>query len=337
MGEMGFFGSVFPEYVGGTGAGYRAHAIIVEEISARWSSLRALFNSNALTSAMAIYLYGGDKWKGLVTELIKGEKIGVNAITEPEAGSDIGGIKLKAEKVTDGYILNGTKTWISHAPIFDIGVVFARTSKEKKREGLTAFIVEGDRNGIIKGPPFKKVGHYASPTGEIFFQDVFIPEDHILGDEGMGFEIALSILTRGRLSVAAGAIGVARAALEEAILYAKERKQFGTEIGNFQMVKEKIAIMATEIDAARLLVLRHATLLDKGKDAYLSGAMAKLMSSEVCVKAAGIAVEIFGAYGYSEEFRIARIFRDAKMYQIGEGTSNIQKLIIANELLGLKK
>jgi glutaryl-CoA dehydrogenase (non-decarboxylating) len=337
MGQLGLFGSAFPADVGGSGAGYLAHSIIVEEISKVCSSLRALFNTQGMTCPMTILRWGNQKQiDRYVRGLVKAELIGLFGLTEPDAGSDVVSMKMKAIKKGDRYILNGTKTFITNATVFDVGVVFAKTDPDKSHRGISAFIVHSDMEGLSCREIKPKLGHHSSPTGEMVFEDGEVPHENLLGPEGEGFRIAMEALDRGRLSVAAGAVGLAQACIEESIRYSRERVQFGQPIGRFQMIQERIAQMVVETEASRLLVWRLASMLDRGKPCTLQGSIAKYMASETAVRAANFAVEIYGAYGYSEDYKVARLYRDAKMYQIGEGTSNIQRMIIASDALGYR-
>lgn len=338
MGKEGMFGCAFPPEFGGSGFGFLAHAVVCEEISKAWSSLRSFFNTQAMTVPLTILNHGTEtQKKKYVKPLVAAEKIGIIGITEPDVGSDVAGINTTARKVGDRYVLNGSKTWISHAPVFDCGIVLAKTDPKKRHEGISIFIVERTDKGLTAKSIEHTLGHLADPIGEVIFEDCEIPEDRLVGQENGGFAIITEALAHGRLSVAAGAVGVAQACFECAVKYANERTQFGQQIGKFQMVQKMIADMACEIDAARLLVYRCAFDKDMGRDSIVSSAKAKLFASEVVVRCAGWNMEIHGGYGYSKEYRAERLFRDAKMYQIGEGTSNIQRIIIAKDALGYQK
>ena len=336
MGQLGLLGAAFPSAYGGVEAGFLAHAVVCEEISRAWSSLRALFNLQGMTCPMTILRWGTEEHRrAYVPPLIGGESIGAFMLTEPDVGSDVAGIATRAERRGDTYYLNGTKTWISHGTVFDAAVVLAKTDPAARHTGLTAFVVERGFGGI-SAVEIPKMGHHASPTATVTFDDTPVPAANRLGSEGEGFRVAMEALDRGRLSVAAGALGVAQACLDESIRYARGRRQFGQEIGQFQMVKDKIAQMAAQVEAARLLVYRLGALFDAGKQPTYEAALAKFVAAEACVQCAGLAQEVHGSYGYSEEMVVARLYRDAKMYHSGEGTSNIQKLIIANHVLGYK-
>jgi len=338
MGRHGMFGCAFPPEFGGSGLGFVAHAVVCEEISRAWSSLRSFFNTQALTVPLTILNHGTDEQKRrYVKPLVAAEKVGIIGITEPDVGSDVAGIKATAKRAGDRYVLNGTKTWISHAPVFDCGIVLAKTDPSKRHEGVSIFIVERDDPGLSTRPIEHKLGHLADPIGELIFDGCEIPEDRLVGPEGGGFPIIMEALSHGRLSVAAGAVGVAQACLDCAISYATERVQFGQPIGRFQMVQRMIADMRCLVDAARLLTYRCAFDKDMGRPSAVSSSIAKLFASEAAVECAGWCMEIHGGYGYSGEYRAERLFRDAKMYQIGEGTSNIQRIIVAKDALGYRK
>jgi len=338
MGELGFFGAAFPKKYGGTGLGYLCHALICEEVSRVHSSLRTPFNMQAMTCAGAIFEYGTKEQKHEhLFSLVRGQKMGLFAITEPEAGSDVSAISCRARKDGDSYVLNGTKTWISNATVFDVGVVFVKTDTEAGRRGISAFIIEKDTPGLNCSEISPKMGHHCSPTGMLFLEDVRLPASSLLGKENEGFKLCMKALDRGRLSVAAGALGVAQACLDVSVEYANQRVQFGRPISEYQMVQQKIADMKAGIDASRLLVYRSGWRKDRGLRDTLESAIAKYVASEVCVKCANDAVEIFGGNAYSEEYPVSRLLRDAKLYQIGEGASNIMRRLIASDALGIKK
>jgi glutaryl-CoA dehydrogenase (non-decarboxylating) len=338
MGELGFFGAAFPKEHGGTEMGYLCHALICEEVSRVHSSLRTAFNMQAMTCAGSIFEYGTDEQKKKYFEpMVKAEKMGLFAITEPNVGSDVAGIECRAVRKGDKYIINGTKTWISNCTVFGAGVVFTKTDPEAKHRGITALIIEPDTPGLTVKEITPKMGHHCSPTGTLFFEDAEVPAENILGEENKGFIVCMKALDRGRLSVASGALGVAQACLDESVKYANERVQFGKPIAEYQMIQQKIANMAAGIDASRLLVYRSGFLKDRGRRDSLESAIAKYVASEVCVMAANDAVEIFGGNAYSEEYPVSRLLRDAKLYQIGEGASNIMRRIIAMDALEMKK
>lgn len=338
MGELGFFGAAFPEEYGGTGMGYLCHALICEQVSRVHSSLRTPFNLQAMTGAGSILEYGTDSQKNkYVPGLVKAELMGLFGITEPNAGSDVAGIECKAILKGDRYIVSGTKTWISNCTVFDAGVVFVKTDPAAGRSGISALIIEPDTPGLTAKEITPKMGHYCSPTGMLFFEDAEVPAKNLLGEENEGFIIAMKALDRGRLSVAAGAVGVAQACLDVSVAYANERVQFGKPIAHYQMIQQKIADMKAGVDAARLLLYRSGFMKDRGRRDSLESSIAKYVAGEVAVKSANDAVEIFGGNAYSEEYPVSRLLRDAKLYQIGEGASNIMRRLIALDALGIKK
>jgi glutaryl-CoA dehydrogenase (non-decarboxylating) len=271
-----------------------------------------------------------------IPPLVSGESVSCFAITEPDAGSDVASMRTTAKRKGDRYLLNGTKSWISNAPVADTALIFATTDRSKKHRGMSVFYVDLNQSGVSRRT-LEKMGVHASPTGELIFENFEIPEERRIGEEGEGFKICMSHLNHTRLSCAAGAVGVARAAREASVLYANQREQFGRKIGEFQMIQDLIAQMMVQEESARLLVYRAASLADRGKANNLETSIAKYAAAEAAAFAADGAVKIHGAYGYSTEFPVERYLRDAKSYQIVEGSSNIQKLIIAQDALGYRK
>jgi len=335
MGRHGFFGSTFPEAVGGTNMGFLAHALLCEEASRTWSSLRALFNMQALTVARTVLDFGSpEQIETYVPKWISGEQLGCFALTEPNHGSDVAGMETTAREDGGAWLLNGSKTWITHASVFDAGLVFAKTDPSQRHGGISAFIITPDLPGLHRSEIRDKLGHHGSPTGTLTFNDCRVPKNRLLGTIGHGFSIAMHALDHGRLSVAAGGLGVAQACLDASVRYANERVQFGRPIGAFQMVQQKIADMAASVEAARLLVYRSGYLKDEGRRDSYEVTLAKYVAAEAAVQAANDALEIHGGNGYSEEFPVARLYRDAKMYQIGEGAANITRILIAKHVLG---
>ncbi len=339
MGEMGLFGAIIPEQYGGTGMGWLAFVIATEEIARASSSLRVAFNMQTSGPGMAILLHGTEEQKQkYLPGLCSGELIGCFAITEPDAASDVMAMKTTAKKDGDSYILNGSKIWISNSQFADLALVYAYTNKEAGPKGMSAFIVELKNNPGIKCPPLDKMGTRSSPTGEIVFEDARVPASALLDKEGRGAAYVFECLNRTRVSCAAGGVGVAQACLDAVTKYCTERKQFGQEIGQFQMNQEMIAQMTVEVEAARLLVYKAAWQKDQGQlGNTLETSMAKFFAGEVAQKASHIAMKIYGSYGYSPEYPVARYYRDAVLYQIVEGTANIQKMIIALDQLGYRK
>ena len=269
-------------------------------------------------------------------KLINADWLGCFAITEANTGSDVASMKTAAQEVEDGFILNGTKMWISGVPVADVGIVYAYTDRAAKHKGMSAFMVDMHAPGVTQKAIETKLGLFCAPTGEIYFDNVKLPKDSLIGKKGDGFKLCMFMLDNTRLSSAAGAVGVARACLEHSVRYANEREQFGQPIANFQMIQEQIAEMFVEEEAARLLVYRAAWMRDQGVRNSIEVSTAKYFAAEVAVRAANTAVKIFGSYGFSREYPVERFLRDAKSYQIVEGTSNIQKMILARNCLGLK-
>jgi glutaryl-CoA dehydrogenase (non-decarboxylating) len=336
MGDLGFFGCLVPEDDGGNGLGFLAHALISEEIARIHSAMRVYVNMQA-GPAVTIAEFGNEEQKKrFLPPLLTGESVGCFAITEPDAGSDVAAIKTTARRDGDGYLLNGTKIWITNAPVADVGMIFAYTDRSKRHRGMSAFYVELTGPGLSRRE-LDKLGTHASPTGEITFENFRVPMDRLIGQEGDGFKICMRHLNHTRLGCAAGAVGLARAAREAAASYAIQREQFGQEIGRFQMNQDLIAQMVVQEEAARLLVYRAAQLADRGRPCNLEVSIAKYAGGEAAVFCADTALKIHGAYGYSTEFPLERYYRDAKFFQIVEGSVNIQKLIIAQDALGYRR
>ena len=338
MGELGLLGCLIPETYGGTDVGFLNMCLITEEISRVSSSFRGAINMQCVGTAFNIYKNGTPEQKEkYIPPLIRAEKLGCFAITEPDTGSDVLSMKMHAVSDNTHYTLNGTKTWISFAPVADLAIVYAYTDPDAKGRGLSAFIVEMDSPGITTSE-MSKLGSHSFPTGEIIMENVRVPQENMLGRPGDGARILFSSLPDTRLGVAAGAIGLARACLEAAVEYCNQRSQFGQSIAGFQMNQAIIADIATGIEAAKLLTHRAACQKDQGvKDNVLECSYAKLFAADVAVQAASAAMDIHGAYGYSAELPISRYYRDAKLYQIVEGTSNIHRVIIGLDKLGIRK
>lgn len=338
MADLGFFGCVIPEEYGGNGMGFLAITIITEEIARVHSSMRLPFNMQVMGPALTILNFGNEEQKRKwIPGLVSADLLGCFAITEPDTGSDVASMKTTAVRDGDYYVLNGTKTWISNAQVADVALVYAMTDPSKRARGMSAFIVEADTPGYSTRPITEKLGTWAAPTGEVIFEDCRVPAANLLGEEGQGFKICMAQLDNTRLSCAAGALGVAQGCLDAALQYCNERHQFGQPIGQFQMIQDWIAQMVIEIDAARLLLYRAACQKDQGLRNTIETSMAKYFCAETANKCADYTLRIFSSYGYSEEYPVARFFRDAKSYQIVEGTSNIQKMIIAQDALGYRK
>ncbi len=337
MGELGLFGCAFPPRYGGSDSGFLAHSVVTEEISRADSGLRPLFNLQALTVPYTIMEWGiPDVKDKYVEDLVSAKRIGCTCFSEPNAGSDIASIETRIEDRGDHFLINGAKTWISNGTIADLAIVYGTHDRNLKHRGLCAVVVETDQPGwSTRDTP--KLGDKASPIAEIYMENVKAPKENLLGEWGKGFTIAMTALDRGRISVASGAVGLAQACLDASVKYANERVQFGKLIGEYQLVKGVIAEMVSQVEAARLLVRRGAWLNDKDRPFTREIAIAKYFAGEAVVKAAGMAMEVHGGMGYSLEMPVEKYYRDSKLYQVGEGTSNIMRLLIADDALGIKK
>lgn len=336
MGELGFYGSVIPEAYGGSGLGFLAMVLITEEVARVHSAMRVAINMQ-MGPALALLEFGTEEQKQRwIPPLVQGETIGCFAITEPDAGSDVAAMRTTATKDGAHYVLSGTKIWISNAPVTNGGLVYAYTDRSQKHRGMTAFYADLSRPGVVC-KPLETLGAHCSPIGELTFENFRVPEGNRLGQEGDGFKVCMWQLNQTRLNCAAGALGVARAAKEAAVNYCNQRVQFGQKIGEFQMNQDLIAQMIVHEEAARLLVYRAASLADRKKPNNLETSIGKYAAAEAANFAADAAMKILGAYGYSTEFPVERYYRDAKSYQIVEGSSNIQKMIIAQDALGYRK
>ncbi len=333
LGEMGMLGIYHEEQYGGAGFDVVSFCLALEEI-ARWdASLALTVASHTSLGTGHIAVAGSHEQKmKYMPSLTSGEKLGAWCLTEPGSGSDASGMKTTAIKDGDHYIINGSKIFITQGSVGDIYVVLAKTDPTKGTKGISTFIVEREWEGVKPGPGMHKLGMNSSDTTEVYFENVRVPAENLLGEEGMGFIDTMKVLDGGRVGIAALSVGIARGALEESLKYAMERKQFGTAIGNFQYMEGKLVDMATEIEAARLLVLRAAVLKDQGKPYTTEASMAKLFASELSVRAALEAIQIHGGYGYTKEYHVERFLRDAKLMTIGEGTSEVQRLVIAREM-----
>ncbi len=337
MAALGLLGGPIPKEYGGSGLDYISHAIITEEVGRADSSLRTTLSVQVSLVALSLLKWGSEEQKHrYLPKLCSGRLLGCFGLTEPNAGSDPAGMESTATKRRDRWVLNGTKTWISNATVADLALVFAQTDKAKGHHGIVAFLVEKGTSGFSTRAITEKLGLRASDTGELIFESCPVPEDAVLGEVGQGFNVAMSALDQGRYSVAAGCVGILQGCLDASTAYAKTRQQFGRPIGSFQLVQDMVARMAVDLDAARLLVYRAGHLKNQGLPNTVETSIAKYFASEAAVRAAADAVQIFGAYGYSEEAPVARYYRDAKATTIYEGTSQIQKLLIGSHLLGMK-
>ncbi len=334
MGELGFNGVVFPEDYGGTGADYISYAIIVEELSRVDASMGVTLSAHLSLGSYPIYKFGTHEQKmKYLKPLAEGTALGAFGLTEPMAGSDASGTRTMYVDGGDCWILNGSKIFITNAYYADTYVIFAQSDRSKGHRGISAFIVEKGTPGFSFGQKLKKMGIRSSATYELVFEDCRIPKENLLGKEGEGFKIAMNTLDGGRIGIAAQALGIAQGAYEAAVKYAKERQQFGQSIASLQNTQFTLADMATQIEAARLLVYQSAYLDSAGKPYGKQSAMAKLFASETAMWVTTKAVQIFGGYGYSREYPVERMMRDAKITEIYEGTSEVQRLVIGSQIL----
>jgi len=334
MASLGFLGIYVPETYGGAGLDALSYALVSEEINRACASTGVVMSSHVSLAVDPLLHYGSAAQKDrFLRPLATGEKLGCFALSEPASGSDAAAMRTSARRDGDGWVLNGTKNFITNGASADLAIVFAQTDPTSRHRGIAAFVVEKGTPGFTVGKLEHKLGIRGSDTAQLIFQDCRVPAANLLGEAGEGFKIALSTLDGGRISIAAQAVGIARACLEDSLAYAKEREAFGKKIVEFQAIQWKLADMATEIDAARLLVWRAATLKDRGEDHILAAAQAKLFASDVAVRAARECVQIFGGYGYLTDFPAERHYRDAKITEIYEGTSEIMNLVIAEEIL----
>jgi alkylation response protein AidB-like acyl-CoA dehydrogenase len=334
IGELGYFGLRYPPQYGGAGANTIMFCILCEELARGWLALAALTAMQALMGTNFIYRYGSEEHKrNLLIPAIKGEKVAAFALTEPSAGSDLGAIQTTAEKKGNVYVLNGSKTWITNAPIADFFTVLAYTDKSKGLNGVNFFLVEKGTPGFSVGKKIDKISVMSGHTAELAFDNCEIPSINLLGKEGEGFKQLQAILEEIRVMTGALSLGLARAALDACINYGNTRIQFGKPIGKYQAIRMKLASMATELEAARLLVYYAAWLIDQGKPCTKEAAMAKLFASEMANRVVDYATRIYGGYGLSTEFPIQRYFRDARFLLFGGGTSEILQINIGRELL----
>ncbi len=337
MADLGFLGAPVPEKYGGAGMDYVSFMLLVEEISRGSSSVRTTVSVQTSLSETSLLWFATEKQKDAwLVPLAKGAKLGAWALTEPEAGSDAGNLQTTARLEGDEWVLNGQKRFISNGNIADLIQVYAREPGTKRHEGISLLMVPKDAPGfkVTHVETKSKLGLRASPTADLAFEDCRIPEENLIGKRGDGWAQAMKTLNSGRIGIAAGAVGVSRAALEAASKYVKERKAFGRPIGDFQLVREMIAQSAVEIDAARLLTLRAAHLRDLGQDNTLEVSMAKLFGAQMAQRVTDWAIQVHGGYGFSGEFDVERYYRDARILGLYEGTNEIQKLIIAERILG---
>jgi alkylation response protein AidB-like acyl-CoA dehydrogenase len=334
LGPLGYMGSIFPEELGGSGLSYIDYCIIIEELSRVDGSVGLIVAAHTSLCGNHIYLAGTPEQKRrYVTKLARGEWIGCWSLTEPEAGSDAAGTRTTAARQGSCWVLNGSKTFTTNAHEASLCVAMAVTDRASAQHGISAFLIEAETPGFRVGRKENKLGMRASSTGEVIFEDCRLPDSQLLGKPGEGFVDSLRVLDGGRISIAALALGIAQGAYDAALQYSKQRKQFGRPISEFQAIQHKLADMATDIDAARLLTYRAAGMQDRGERVTRQSAMAKLFASEAAVKVADAAVQIHGGYGFIKDYPVEKFYRDVKLCTIGEGTSEIQRLVIARQLL----
>lgn len=334
MGEMGLMGVFVPQEYGGGGMDLVSYVVAMEEISKAWASLGVVMSvNNSLVCAPILRFAGPAQKKKYLPSLASGERLGCYSLTEPGAGSDAGSIQTRAKRAGNEYVLNGNKVFTTSGSRADVAIVYAVTDPASGKKGISAFIVEKSAPGFIVGPLEDKLGLRSSDTAALIFEDCRVSQENLLGKEGDGFRIALETLDGGRIGIAAQALGIAQGCLEESLAYAKQRRQFGRPIAEFQAIQWMLADMATEIDAARLLTYRAAWRSQRGDKVSREAAMAKLFASEASNRIAYKALQIFGGYGYIKESAVERFFRDARVTTLYEGTSEIQRLVIARELL----
>ena len=334
LGELGMMGVLVDEQLGGAGLDYLEYVIVIEEISRVDGAIGLSLAAHNSLCTNHIYCYGNTAQKGkYVPALASGEALGAWALTEPEAGSDAVAANTRAVRVDGGWVLNGTKSFCTHGSSADIYVIIAKTDPERGNRGLSAFLAEKGTPGLVPGKKEDKLGCRASDTSSLILENCFLPEENLLGIEGEGFVDALKVLDGGRISIAAMALGIAQGALDCSLNYALERKQFGKAIADFQAIRFKLSDMATRTEAARLLTYRAAGLKKHGRSVPLDSSMAKVYASEAAVWVSEQAVQIHGGYGYTKDYPAEKFWRDAKLCTIGEGTSEIQRMVIARELL----
>jgi butyryl-CoA dehydrogenase len=335
MARLGFLGVFVPEELGGAGLDFWAYIALLEEMGG-YASLRSVLSVQQSLVLTPLLAYGTETQKErYVPRLARGEVLGAYALTEPEAGSDAGSLKTRAYRDGDFYVLEGQKTFISHANVAEVFIVFAKTDPDQGSKGISAFLVER-QDGVRTTPLKGKLGLRAADTGMVFLDGVRIPRDRLLGQEGEGFKIALSTLDTGRISLAAGAVGLMQRALDLSLAYAKERRQFGRPIASFQLIQEKLAEMKLDLEASRLLTYQAVWKKLSGERYTLEASMAKLFASEAANRVAYRAIQVYGGYGFFEEYEVARLYRDARILTLYEGTSEVQKLVIGAHLTGIR-
>jgi len=332
--EMGLTGVAFPEAYGGAGFDHVAYTIVIEEISRVCASTGVILSVQNSLYCDPLYRFGTEEQKKrLLVPFLRGEKIGCYALTEPQAGSDAAALATRAVRKGDHYIVNGTKAWITNGGVADAAIVYVNTAPEKAEKGITALVVERGMPGFHVGKEERKLGIQATACVELSFTDCEVPAENRLGEEGEGYKVALSTLDGGRIGIAAQAVGIAQGAFDEALQYSRQRIAFGQPISSFQAIQFMLADMATEIEAARLLTRKAAWKQDSGSRFTMEASIAKLFASEMCTRVTHKAIQIHGGYGYSREYPVERMYRDARITEIYEGTSEIQRLVIAGWVL----
>jgi len=338
LGELGVLGAVFPEELGGSGYSYVDYSLVIEELARVDPSVALCAAAHVSLCMNHIYLAGSEEQKQrYLPKLASGEWIGSWALTEPESGSDAGGTHTRAVREGDCWVINGSKTFTTNGQVADVCVVMAVTDRAASSHGISAFLVEKGTTGFRPGKKENKLGMRCSPTNEMILTDCRVPASQLCGKQGEGFVDALRVLDGGRISIAALAVGIAQGAYEAALRYSKQRKQFGRFISEFQAIQHKLADMATDIDASRLLTQRAAWMKDSGQNVNKESAMAKLFASETAVRVADEAVQVHGGYGFLKDYPVEKFYRDVKLCTIGEGTSEIQRLVIARQLLNTER
>ena len=333
MAGLGLFGICVPEDMGGPGFDTVTYALVMEELSRGYASVADQCGLVELISTLLVRHGTENQRSKWLADILKAEKLVAYCITEPEAGTDVSGIRTSAVRDGEDWILNGDKIWIHNGPVADVGFVLARTDKAAGHRGMSIFIVDFNQEGVERGPKEHKMGQRASQVGALAFKDVSLPADALLGVEGRGFHMMMSVLDKGRVGIAGLAVGIGQAGLEAAVEYAAQRKQFGKSIAEFQGVQWLLADIAKDVEAARLLVLSAASKIDAGEDATKACSIAKCFAGDMAVARSADAVQVFGGSGYIRGFEVERLYRDAKITQIYEGTNQIQRMIIARELL----
>ncbi|MFJ8922622.1 acyl-CoA dehydrogenase family protein [Streptomyces sp. NPDC102415] len=336
LGALGFLGLTVPEEYGGSGGDHLAYCLVTEELGRGDSSVRGIVSVSLGLVAKTIASWGSEEQKQRwLPGLTSGEAIGCFGLTEPGTGSDAGNLTTRAVRDGEDYVINGSKMFITNGTWADVVLLFARTNDTPGHRGVSAFLVPADTPGLTRRTVHGKLGLRGQATAELVLEDVRVPASALMGSEGKGFSIAMSALAKGRMSVAAGCVGIAQAALDAAVRYAGEREQFGKSIASYQLVQELISDISVDVDAARMLTWRVADLIDRGQDFATAASTAKLFASEAAVRAANNALQVFGGYGYIDEYPVGKLVRDARVMTLYEGTSQIQKLIIGRALTGV--